>query len=167
MTAPEHHSPVPAPARGFQGQSAGVVTRLLASGVDVVVVLLGLAAIYGALAGFSFLLSPRSFQWPERIGWSIPIVGLVVVIPYLALSWFSTGRTYGDALLGLRVVDRDGESLRLPHAALRAALCFFFPIGLLWVTISANNRSVQDIIVRTAVIYDWTPHTAVPPVSVT
>jgi uncharacterized RDD family membrane protein YckC len=30
-----------------------------------------------------------------------------------------------------------------------------FPIGLMWVLVSSRNRSVADIILGTAVIYDW------------
>jgi len=30
-----------------------------------------------------------------------------------------------------------------------------FPIGVLWVAVSRTNKSVQDILVRTSVIYDW------------
>jgi hypothetical protein len=30
-----------------------------------------------------------------------------------------------------------------------------FPIGLAWAIISRRNRSVQDVVLRTIVIYDW------------
>jgi hypothetical protein len=30
-----------------------------------------------------------------------------------------------------------------------------FPIGILWVAMSHENRSVQDVVLRTSVIYDW------------
>jgi hypothetical protein len=34
-------------------------------------------------------------------------------------------------------------------------LCVVFPIGLLWVAVSQDNRSAQDILLRTTVVYDW------------
>ena len=34
-------------------------------------------------------------------------------------------------------------------------LCVVFPIGLLWCVVSEENRSVQDLLLRTSVIYDW------------
>jgi hypothetical protein len=43
-----------------------------------------------------------------------------------------------------------------------------FPIGLFWVVINRHRRSIQDIVLRTEVVYDWTtalapiPPTAVP-----
>jgi hypothetical protein len=33
-----------------------------------------------------------------------------------------------------------------------------FPIGLLWCAVSTSRRSLQDIVVRTSVIYDWQAH---------
>ena len=99
------------------------MTRVAANIVDLVVVIVILGAIYGAIAGITFLVHPSSFRWPSSLGWSIPVVGFVIVIPYLTLSWCATGRTYGDALLGLRVVNYRGGRLRIPGATLRAAAC--------------------------------------------
>jgi hypothetical protein len=42
-------------------------------------------------------------------------------------------------------------------ALLRAAFCVFFPIGLLWCAGSRANRSVQDVVLRSSVVYDWSP----------
>jgi hypothetical protein len=33
-----------------------------------------------------------------------------------------------------------------------------FPIGVLWVAVNRENRSVQDIVLRTSVVYEWTSH---------
>ena len=44
-----------------------------------------------------------------------------------------------------------GSRLR---CAVRAVLCTIFPIGLLWVLVSGENRSVQDLLLRTSVAYD-------------
>ena len=66
-----------------------------------------------------------------------------------------SGRTYGNHVMGLRVVNREGRRLHPLGAFVRAALYVIFPIGLLWVMVSGQNRSLQDLIVRTSVIYDW------------
>lgn len=150
-------SAIPAAARPYQGQPAGVVTRVVASAIDAVVVMVIAAAIYGGIAGVSFLIRPRNFSWPSGLGWSIPVVILVISVPYLALSWATVGRTAGDSLLGLRVADRRGRRLGVGRAVARAVLCALFPIGLFWVAVSRANRSVQDILLRTAVVYAWTP----------
>jgi hypothetical protein len=33
-------------------------------------------------------------------------------------------------------------------------LCTLFPIGLVWVLVSGENRSVQDLLLRTSALYD-------------
>jgi hypothetical protein len=32
-----------------------------------------------------------------------------------------------------------------------------FPLGLAWVAVSRDSRSVQDLLLRTSVVYDWLP----------
>lgn len=141
----------------LQGRGAGLFSRFAAAMVDLVVILLLLGVIYAVSAGFAFLVDPRNFQWPERIGWTIPLVGLVLATPYLTIAWCSSGRTMGDVLFGLRVVNRRGGRLRLPRALVRALFCLLFPLGLLWIPFSPSRRSVQDIVLRTSVNYDWVP----------
>ena len=85
---------------------------------------------------------------------------LLALIIYMTAAWSITGRTYGDHVMGLRVVGRSGDRVWPPTALVRAALCVGFPIGLLWCGVSASRRSVQDLVVRTTVIYDWRPRRA-------
>jgi uncharacterized RDD family membrane protein YckC len=151
----DRYATVPAQARDFQGQRAGIVTRVAASVVDFLVVIFAICLIYGGIILATFIIRPSSFHWPRNLSWSVPVVYIVLVTAYLAFSWAGTGRTYGGALLGVRVVNHKGATMRLPGAILRAVLCVVFPIGLLWVAISSANRSVQDLIFRTSVIYDW------------
>jgi hypothetical protein len=37
---------------------------------------------------------------------------------------------------------------------LRAALCVVFPLGLLWCALSRHRRSLQDLVIGSAVLYD-------------
>jgi uncharacterized RDD family membrane protein YckC len=150
-------SVVPLAARAYQGRRAGVVTRMIANAIDLLVVVAILGLIYAITAGLAFLLHPSSFHFPAGLAWSIPVIGFFVAAPYLALSWYTTGRTYGDALLGLRVVNHNGERMRFVEALLRALACVIFPMGVLWVAISQANRSVQDLVLHTSVVYDWAP----------
>ena len=73
---------------------------------------------------------------------------------YFAVTWGVVGGTYGDRLLGLRVTDDRGTRLGWGRCVVRALLCTVFPIGLLWVLVSRENRSVQDVVLRTSVVYD-------------
>ncbi len=150
-------SPVPREARPFQGQSAGLVTRVIANAVDALAV--G-AAIVTAYAGFNallFMIDPRGFEFTRVSGVACVTTGLVTLLVYFTLAWSITGRTYGDHVMGLRVVGRRGGRVRPPTALVRAAFCVGFPIGLLWCAGSRSRRSLQDTVLRTSVIYDWRP----------
>ena len=58
-------SPIPREARPFQGQRAGIVTRLIAAVLDSLVIGAILLGGYLGLVGLVFLIDPRSFQAPE------------------------------------------------------------------------------------------------------
>ncbi len=148
-------SPVPREGRPYQGRRAGIVSRLVANTVDFVVVALLVAAGYAGVSAMIFLWSPSTFSFPHPSGGLLLVAGGVVMFVYLTGSWATTGRTYGDHLLGLRVVNFRGDRMRLPGAAARAALFVVFPSGVLYVAVSPANRSVQDVLLRTSVIYDW------------
>jgi uncharacterized RDD family membrane protein YckC len=141
----------------MQGRRAGVISRFLADAIDLVAVLAALAGVYFAVAGARFLIRPRAFTWPELSALNLGTLGGVLLIAYLTIGWANTGRTLGKTVLGLRVVDADGTRLRLWRAFVRAVLCAAFPIGLFWCVISTRNASVQDLLVRSTVLYDWEP----------
>jgi uncharacterized RDD family membrane protein YckC len=144
---------VPAEARGFQGRRAGIVSRVFANAIDFAILLVLLGMLYFGWSAVLFLRRGRDFHFPTVSYAGVYVVGAIVFTLYFALTWWSTGRTYGDQVMGLRVVDRRGERLGLWHALLRAALCVLFPLLLFWAIV--NGRSVQDVLVRTSVIYDW------------
>jgi uncharacterized RDD family membrane protein YckC len=130
------------------------VTRSLANVVDLVVVVLLVASGWLAVAATRFLIHPARFSFPEPGFATLLLVGLGLLALYFAVTWTIAGATYGDRLLGLRVVGRHGDRLHWGLAAVRAVFCTLFPIGLLWVLVSAENRSVQDVLLRTSVVYD-------------
>ncbi len=134
-----------------------MVSRFLADAIDLVVVLATLAGIHLAVSGIRFLIHPRSFEWPELSFLTHGTFAWILLIAYLTIGWANTGRTLGKTMLGLRVVDVQGAPLRLWRAFVRAVLCAAFPIGLFWSAVSDKNASVQDLLVRTCVVYDWAP----------
>jgi uncharacterized RDD family membrane protein YckC len=156
---PWHTAPAPmltvSRDAGIRGQQAGVVTRSLANVVDVLVVALLLVGGYAGVVAVRFLLHPTGFTLPSPGARTMLLIGLGVLAVYFAVTWAIVGGTYGDRLLGLRVVTGAGEPLHWGRSALRAVLCVVFPIGLLWVAASQDNRSVQDLLLRTSVVYDW------------
>jgi uncharacterized RDD family membrane protein YckC len=150
-------SPVPQEARSFQGHRAGVVTRTVAACVDAAVVGVVVLAGWVGVNGLKFVLNPRTFSFGSTSLLLSLTAAFVVLVTYLTAGWAFTGRTYGDHVMGLRVVSSSGRRLDPVRALLRALFCAFFPIGLYWCAASRSNRSVQDIVLRSSVIYDWKP----------
>jgi uncharacterized RDD family membrane protein YckC len=148
-------SPIPREAQPYQGHRAGLVTRFTAAAIDFFVVCAVLAILYIAYATLLFLLNPRSFEFPSVSFGEALLLGGLVLFLYQALGWWLTGRTYGTHVMGLRVVNIVGDRMHFAGAALRSALCVVFPIGLLWTLFSRSNRSVQDVVIRSSVVYDW------------
>jgi uncharacterized RDD family membrane protein YckC len=150
-------SPVPRDARRYQGQRAGVVSRSVASTIDAVVVVGAVVAAYAAVNGILFLADPRGFQ-PKQLRPLVSIASILVVLSlYLTVAWSTTSRTYGCHIMGLRVITQRGTRLGPFRAFARATMCVLFPLGLLWSAVSLRRLSLQDLLLRTSVIYDWQP----------
>jgi uncharacterized RDD family membrane protein YckC len=150
-------SPVPREARPYQGERAGLVTRLIAATVDALSVAAALVATYAGVNVAMFLVNPRGFEFAAASILASVTTALVVCVVYLAAAWSITGRTYGDHVMGLRVVNGRGSRVRAPRALVRAVFCVGFPVGLLWCAVSRTRRSLQDAVLGTSVIYDWRP----------
>ena len=149
-----------AEARALQGHRAGFASRVVADAIDLGVVwLLGLSALLAA-GVVRYLVTGPPLRLPVLPNWLDGVAGAAIAVTYLALSWAATGRSVGKQIAGLRVVDRTGHRLSLWRAWSRAVLYVLFPAGLLWVLASRRNASVQDLIVGTAVVYDWAYHAA-------
>ena len=155
-SVPRRVDALPVEARQFQGQRAGIVTRTAANVIDFLVVVGVLMFGYAAWCALEFLVNTTHFTFPAPSFIVLLICFEVVLFIYFTVSWATTGRTYGDHQLGLRVVNPHGERLRWPGAVIRAGFCVVFPIGLYWAVLSPTNRSVQDSVLRTSVVYDWT-----------
>jgi uncharacterized RDD family membrane protein YckC len=145
------HAPPRHPA---DDRPAGIVTRTLAVAVDVAVVLalMGLALL--VTAGVRFFLSPLSFSWPAP-SWPLSLaVGALLALIYLTVGWATSGRSLGAAVLGLRVRGMSGRPLGWKRSAIRAAFCVMLPVGLFWCLVSRRRLSLQDILLRSVVVYD-------------
>ena len=91
---------VPPEARGYQGQRAGMVSRLLASAVDFVVVAAIVGAGYLAVSAVVFLWDPGRFHFPALDRTWLLATGGAALFLYLSASWVMTGRTWGDLQIG-------------------------------------------------------------------
>lgn len=150
-------SPIPREARPYQGQRAGLVTRLIAAVLDSLVIGAVLLGGYLGLVGLLFLFNPRSFEFPDLgVVFSLAAAFFVAVV-YLTIFWTLSGRTYGYLVMGLRVLGIGGRRLRLPGAFIRAVFVVVVPIGIVWIPLSRHNKSLQDLVLGTRVVYDWEP----------
>jgi uncharacterized RDD family membrane protein YckC len=142
-------------ARALQGNRAGIVSRVIADGIDYGVAFGIYLAILVGLAVAEYLLTQNNFKIPDPPVAVSVIVPWAILVVYLTAGWGGTGRTLGKSVMGLRVVTRAG--LRLPprRAFLRALLCATIPWVILWVVISRKNLGLHDIAFRTGVVYDW------------
>ncbi|MET9200265.1 RDD family protein [Gordonia sp. NPDC003585] len=134
-------------------KNAGIVSRGIAAGFDLGVVGAILGSGYLGLMLIRFILSVQSFTFAQPNLFFTASGFLAVSVLYLATCWAVSGRTLGSVVMGLRVVNHKGVRMRPIGALLRALICTFFAIGLLWVAVDSRRRSVADLILRTRVIY--------------
>ncbi len=141
------------------GHYAGAVTRFAAFLLDwfLIGTLFGLGL--GALSLIIRIITRDEFYLDQGRGIVWVLALLVWAFVYTTVSLAVAGRTPGKAVVGLRVVNRDGSPLA-PRRALVRVLAFplsFLVLGLGFAGILFGNerRALHDVIARTAVVYDW------------
>jgi uncharacterized RDD family membrane protein YckC len=148
----------PARAHGLEGHYAGVVTRLCAFVVDVLVI--GLLFTLGG-AVFEYVASRLT---GDDVNLSdAPIVSGIALgvwaFVYFAYPLATAGHTLGMAMLGLRVTRADGGDLDGTRAVVRTlALPLSFLVlglGFLLILVRRDRRALHDLIGRTSVVYAW------------
>jgi len=151
-------APVPARSVTAQGNYAGSVSRFLAYAID----LFASTAVFTlVLAGISYvvqIVTGKQVHWDRQ--------NIVVVILYVAweffyfgYSWAVSGRTFGMAVLGVRVVRADGAVAEPRRGVIRSLV---FPLsflllglGFLGILVQRERRALHDLIAGTAVVYAW------------
>ncbi|MGI9196653.1 MAG: RDD family protein [Candidatus Nanopelagicales bacterium] len=145
---------LPEAARAFQGERAGFASRVAACCIDVGLVILLMMGVWLAIELIQLVFSPGLNVEPPKAS-TLVIWGYFFTTFYWTVAWATSGRSFGAWVMGVRVVNRKGEKLSWPLSLLRAGFSVGFPFGLLWALFSKRNRSLQDIALRTIVIYDW------------
>ena len=151
-------APVPARSVTAQGNYAGSVSRFLAYAID----LFASTAVFTlVLAGISYvvqIVTGKQVHWDRQ--------NIVVVILYVAweffyfgYSWAVSGRTFGMAVLGVRVVRADG-AVAEPWRGVVRSLVFplsilLLGLGFLGILVQRERRALHDLIAGTAVVYSW------------
>jgi uncharacterized RDD family membrane protein YckC len=150
-----------APEQTLYGQYAGFVTRLLAFLIDRLLISAALA-IVGIVASL-LLQAVRTYQLPgtSLVTWQIAAVasgGTLVLVSavYDVGFWLLAGQTPGKRTMGVRIVQTDGQRIRL-GAAIRRWLGYWLSnilfIGFLWVLVDDRRQALHDKLAGTVVVY--------------
>lgn len=153
-----------APEPSRLGQYAGPVTRAAAFLLDMAISL-GVFVITISVSLFLLNLTLRTdLSRSSGSGWLWTLFLGLWVWFYFGGSWAASGKTAGMALLGLRVVERDGLRLEPWRGVLRAPyllLAFFtFGLGFIGIVIGREHRGLADVLAGSVVVYDWDARTA-------
>lgn len=147
------------PEGSLAGHYAGPVTRLAAYAVDAFAVVFTYGLMLSLIAFIWQLVSRADLVLPasDSLLW---LIGLGVwTFLYFAGSWALAAKTIGMAVLGLRVVQRDGADLTAGRAVVRALafpLSFLvLGLGFVGIVIGRERRALHDVIAGTTVVYDW------------
>jgi uncharacterized RDD family membrane protein YckC len=147
----------------LQGHYAGIVTRLAAFAIDVL-----LAMTLFALGGHVIEYVVSSLLGHEVLLSEHPIISAVLLALWL-LAFFAYpiavgGRTLGMSFLGLEVVTKLGGDVDTRHAVIRT---IFLPVslvlagvGILIILINRDRRALHDLVAGTAVVYSWNARAA-------
>jgi uncharacterized RDD family membrane protein YckC len=110
--------------------------------------------VYLLVSAVRFLFT-REFHLlaPTRLVNVAVFWGAAVIL--MTTAWSTTGRTLGKQMVGLRVVRQDRQPLSMLHAFLRAILYTVFLPGFVLALFSRRRLSVQDYLVGSEVVYDW------------
>jgi pimeloyl-ACP methyl ester carboxylesterase/uncharacterized RDD family membrane protein YckC len=141
---------------GARSQFGGLVTRGVALVMDA-----ALANVAFLVAAASVLLV-ASLAGGWRPGWLAATIGsvgwLLVAAVYFAGFWSGLGQTPGMQVLGVRVVDGDGETPSAARSVLRfgALIVAILPLGagFLPVLVDSRRRGLHDFIAGTRVLDD-------------
>ena len=132
---------------------AGIVSRGVAALIDLAVAGAIVGILYVGAALTQLMLQPSAFRFPSLGLFFSTTVMFAVAVLYLAGCWVTSGCTAGAVVMGLRVVGRRSTRVPLVVAVARAVACVVFPIGLALVAVDKQRRSVQDVVLRTRVVY--------------
>jgi uncharacterized RDD family membrane protein YckC len=141
-----------------QGQYAGSVSRFVAFIIDAAVSA-GLFALGLAAASLVVqVVTGHSVHW-TRANIAVAIIFVAWEFFYFGYSWAASGRTFGMAVLGVRVVRADGAALD-PWRGVVRSLAFplsFLCLGLgfLGILVQREHRALHDLIAGSCVIYAW------------
>lgn len=135
---------------------AGFASRAAAVVLDVFIISIAQATAQIAISTLVRAFLPGVFHGVD-LARAVPVVvGALIIIIYFIFSWTAFGRTIGMALMGVKLVTKDGKDVALWRAILRyigfllSALCL--GLGFLWVLIDNRRMGWMDHLAGTQVL---------------
>ena len=163
---PDPIAPAPAaPSAPAVAQYAGFWIRLVAVLIDGIIlgIISGIVqAVFGGVFGVALLTGPQEPS-PTTAGLFVGIFGAMVfiivaidIVYYVGLT-ATYGATVGKRVLGLKVVDTNGQKIGFGKAALREVIGkwisgLVFGLGYLWVAFDEKKQGWHDKIAQTYVV---------------
>jgi uncharacterized RDD family membrane protein YckC len=146
------------PAASYQGHYAGSVSRFTAFAIDLMVSSAVFALALAAISYGVHVVTGNNVNW-NRSNIVVAVIFVLWEFVYFGYSWAVSGRTFGMAALGIRVVGADGSVLE-PRRGVVRALVFplsflLFGLGFLGILVQREHRALHDLIAGSAVIYSW------------
>ena len=152
------------------GRYAGPVSRAAAFAIDAFIAFwvftLGSAGLAWVFASLGLIVpAPLDSPW----------AGVATFVLWCFMYWWIglalTGRTIGKGILGLRVLQNDGDPVSGMEAALRTVVLpvsfLLLGLGVIVVLISPHRRTLHDAVARTCEVYDWGDRAAELPAPLT
>ena len=141
-----------------QGHYAGAVSRLVAFCCDQAIATICFSIATASLTYIIVVITPDKYklQLPPTL---VSAVYLFWLFLYYSYPWSTSGKTAGMAILGLRVVQRDGSQTTLRCGVLRTLMFplgfITFGLGFIGVITNREHQALYDRIAKTTVVYDW------------
>ena len=142
----------------YQGHYAGSVSRFTAFAIDLTVSSAVFALALAAISYGVHVVTGNNVNW-NRSNIVVAVIFVLWEFVYFGYSWAVSGRTFGMAALGIRVVGADGSVLEPRRGVLRALVFplsfLLFGLGFLGILVQREHRALHDLIAGSAVIYSW------------
>jgi uncharacterized RDD family membrane protein YckC len=138
-------------------REAGLVTRLLAFAVDVVVIDL-VALLVGGVVAIAASVFPVPHDVRTVLAAAGVAAGVLWAFGYFAFFWSSSGRTPGNRIMQIRVLDARaarplplGRAIARVFAAILSAAILF--LGFALIVVDRRRRGLHDLIAGSVVVY--------------
>jgi uncharacterized RDD family membrane protein YckC len=146
------------PAGWSSVENAGIALRFVAVLLDAVIVFFPLSIVVGLVSGGGYAeRGPGYANAGINVGGNAFWLLLALGVGYYIVCEAATGTTLGKRMVGIRVVDEDGDRATLGASVIRNLLrlvdaLFFYLVGFLFAVTSARGQRLGDRVAHTIVV---------------